>query len=740
MNRRFVTASLVGMLLFCGLALAQVEVETNLSDEQLWTDSIYYLKIGRVEYGQAYLKAYLDRKVDPVKTLQFSEKDPRAVQILTRLESDPKLGDLARAALDQIDQGWQARRRDVPRIDTEIERLSGTARAQFQATERLKETGEYAVPVMVKYLSDPAKSTLHAKVVDAMVAMGPSVVEPLLAAMPNLPQNPKILVISALGRLDYAQSLPYLKEIAQDAKAAPVVKAAAEQAIANILARNPRYVSNADAAQAFYDLATRYYYRDSAVKPSGEERVAGLVGDVGADEPNIWMWKEGELVPVPTPWEIYYELMTMRMTRRSLQLDSSVGQRDALTLWLMANAKRASKLSEAVVDPMHSEEFPSVEYFYRSAGTQYSLDALSRSLRDNDLVNILASLRALREVASGNAILCPVGQTQPIVTALAHQNQLVRMNAALALGWAAPSDKYPGMDDVAPVLGTILDGVKQSSALLIVPDKKKLTGMSELVKEGGYDSQAAANFEKANEIVAKPDVQIDLIVLDYALTTPGANQTISMLRENALLRNIPVLVFVTPDKIAEARTTLASQAGIAIIPEGVSAEVVTGKLEGLKKELGRITLSQEEVAADALLAARALEILAETGLEQYNVELARNSLAKAMNTGEWDLALASAKALAKLCSAEAQQLLADAALTRKDVKEQVTLLNLLGEAVRNNGNKLSAGQIDQLQNMLIKATDTSIRQATAKVLGSLNLEPKVARKVILARDPFGSIK
>jgi hypothetical protein len=160
----------------------------------------------------------------------------------------------------------------------------------------------------------------------------------------------------------------------------------------------------------------------------------------------------------------------------------------------------------------------------------------------------------------------------------------------------------------------------------------------------------------------------------------------------------------------------------------------------LKKELGRVSLSKKEVAQDALLAAKALEILADTRLEQYNVELARNSLAKAMNTGEWELALASAKALAKLCSAEAQQMLADAALNRQDVQEQVTLLNLLGEAVRINGNKLNAKQIDQLQNMLIEATDTSIRQATAKVLGSLNLESKVARKVILARDPFGSIK
>jgi DNA-binding response OmpR family regulator len=740
MNCRFVTASLVGTLLFCGLALAQVQVETNLSDEQLWTDSIYYLKIGRIEYGQAYLKAYIDRKVDPVKTLQFSEKDPRSIQILTRLQTDAKLGDLARAALDQVDKGWQERRRDIPRIDVEIERLAGTARAQFQATERLKETGEYAVPVILKYLSDESKSALHAKLIDALAAMGPSVVEPLVAAVPYLPQSPKLLVIDALGRLDYAQSLPYLKEMVQDTKSAPVVKAAAQRAIECIVARNPKYCTSNDAAQAFYDLALRYYYRDSAIKPGAEGRVAGLEGDVAADQPNLWLWKDGQVVPQPAPWELYYELMTMRMTRRSLELDNSVGQRDALTLWLMANAKRASKLSETLVDPMHSEEFPSVEYFYRSAGAQYSLAALSRALQDNDLVNILASLKALREVASGNAILQPVGDIQPIVTALAYQNQLVRTNAALALGWAAPCDKYPGATEVTAVLGTIIDGLKQTSALVITGDKKKLAGLTELAKAGGYSAQAAKNFEQANKIVGESAASIDLIVLDYALTTPGANQTISMLRENALLRNVPVLVFVVADKLAEAKAALVSQAGIAIIPEGASAEVVADKLAGLKKALGRVAVASEEAADDALLAAESLEILAGLKAEQYNVELARESLIKAMNGEKWDLALASAKVLAKLCSAQAQQALADAALVRKDVEQKVTLLNLLGEAARDNGNKLKAAQVESFQKLLIDATDTSIRKATAKVLGSLNLEPKVARKVILARDPFGSIE
>ena len=189
MNPRML-ACLLATLIFISQSptLGQVEVQKDISDQQMWTDAMYYLKIGRMEYGKAYLQAYLERKVDPVKTLEFSEADPRSVQILIKLQSDPQLGTLAQGALDQIDKGWQAKRRDVKRIDGEVDRLTGTARAQFQATERLKEAGEYAVPVMLEYLGNAERTALHAKIIDALVALGPSAVEPLLGAVLELPE------------------------------------------------------------------------------------------------------------------------------------------------------------------------------------------------------------------------------------------------------------------------------------------------------------------------------------------------------------------------------------------------------------------------------------------------------------------------------------------------------------------------------------------------------------------------
>jgi hypothetical protein len=303
------------------------------------------------------------------------------------------------------------RRRDLPRINEEIERLTGTPRAQSQATERLKETGEYSVPILLEYLGNPDRPALHAKIIDALVALGPSAVEPLLAAVIDLPDALKLLVINALGRLDYPQSIPYLKELIENEKIAPTIRSAAKNALENILTRNPKYRTDVKAAGAFYLLALRYYYHDSTVTPAGGiSRVAGLSGDVAAEHPNVWLIKDGKLIPQPVPWEIYYELMTMRLTRRSLQLESAAGFQPALTLWLMADCKRESKLSDSIVDPLHAKDFPTAQYFFRCAGTRYGLDALLRSLKDDNIVCAVESLEALREVASGNDILAASGE------------------------------------------------------------------------------------------------------------------------------------------------------------------------------------------------------------------------------------------------------------------------------------------------------------------------------------------
>lgn len=746
MNRRLIASLLTASILtFAGVGAAQVEVQPQITPDNLWTDAIYYLKIGRMEYGKAYLQAYLDRvkagQITPVQTLEFSEKDPRSIQILIRLRTDPQLGALSQAVLDVIDQGWLQRRRDVDRIRAEIERLTGTPRAQVEATERLREAGEYAVPVMLEYLADPARPALHSRIIQALVAIGPAALEPLLAAVIELPEAPKLMVLTALGQLDYAQAVPYLKELIQNSKNSPAVRRAARDALESIFVRNPKYRDDMSAAAAFYCLALRYYYRDTAVQPAAASaKVVAVAPEARGEQPNIWLWRDGKLIPQPVPAEIYHELMTMRLTRRSLQLDTQAGYQAALTLWLMANEKRESKLSADVVDPLHAKDFPSSQYFFRAAGTRYSLEALLRGLNDADVVLQLAALEALREIAPGNDILATVGACQPISMALNSSHQLVRTYAALALGWAAPSERYPGMESVVGVLGQALAGPRIPAVVVLSPNAEKRAAVQALGKAQGFDVREAATFDAGMKLLNQSPADVELVVLDYDLTTPSPDLIIRRIRENALLRLVPVVVFVSREKLDSAAVVLGRLPGVAAIVEGSPAEMIQARIDYLRRQLGRVVLDQPLVARNALLAATALERLAQLRMPQYNVEQARVRLAEAVNGPEWTLGNVAARVLSLLSSAAAQQNLADAALARKDNAQKICLLDFLADSVRRGGNRLATRQVADLQALVIAEADPGVRAAAANALGALNLTPAVAKKVILARETFGEVK
>jgi CheY-like chemotaxis protein len=718
-----------------------INIEKDATPENLWTDAIYFIKIGRMEYGKSYLQAYIDRKVDPIKTLEFSEKDPRSVQILTQLQNDPSLAKLARTLLDEIDKGWQLKRRDITRIEGEIERLSGNPRAQFQATERLRETGEYAVPVILENLIKNKDQALRAKLIDTLVALGPSAIEPLIASMTDIPDTTKLAVYEAIGRLDYSQPLPYLKAAVENKDNSEVIRAAAAQAIQQIVSRNPKYRSDESASEGFLKLALLYYYQDTSVKPSKEVlRVAGLAGDISSEKPNIWIWKDGKLMPQPVAWEIYYDLMTMRMTRKSLEIGQSAGHRQALTYWLMANCRRESKLSEKISDPFHSKDFPTSYYFFSSSGTRYCLEALNHSLKDGDMVISIASLAALRDIASGNQILSAIENNQPIVSALTNPNELIRMYSALAIGWAVPTDKYPSSEDVVPLLGKVISGSSKHYSMVIIKDNATRESLKKMLKDTGTNVSSSDNFLSAADDLKKHGPNMELIVLDYDLTTPGIGQAVRQIRSDSSLKFVPVIVMVSTEKMNDAGTVLGKQTGLAILPNSSEKEAIISAMGELKKSLGRMTLDDAAAKGNALSAAKALERLAEKSSDQYKVENVRSELTRAVSKADWELALVCAKVLSLLSSQTAQQNLADEAMNRKDAEQKVTLLSLLNDSVRRHGGKLSEKQISGLQELVISEKDGSLRKASSKVLGSLNLDPNAARNVILSRDPFGKIK
>ncbi len=345
-----------------------IQPPQDFTPQELWHDALHYFKIGRFSYGKAYLQAFLDAKANPSVALELSEKEPRDVEVLTKLTTNPDLQEVVTKALELIDTGWELRRRDPSYVSKELDRLDRGARARFHAVDRLKQSGQYAVPVMVRYLQDPARQALYAQIVESLFALGKAGVAPSLAALEGASPPTKAMLVRVLGRWAYPQALPYLKQLA-DSTADAQLRSDCQAAISKIAALNPRYAPDTPAARMFYDLAERHYQQDSALAP-----------DPRTERPNLWYWHESQgLVYVPVPKDIYFELMAMRCARGALKLDKDMAE--AVGLWLSANFRREAKLPPGDNDPVHPEDFPTAVYFARCAGPQYNLMVLAGALK-----------------------------------------------------------------------------------------------------------------------------------------------------------------------------------------------------------------------------------------------------------------------------------------------------------------------------------------------------------------------
>ncbi len=596
-------------LVFFLLILANVtfaQNTSNLPTEQLWIDGIHYLKIGQLDYAKAYLQAYLNRKPNPVKTLELSEKDPRAGQILIQLQNHPKLGKIAKQLLSLINKGWELRRKDINRIKKEIERLKGSSRAQFYATQRLKESGEYAVPLIIEYFKNPKESALHPILIDVLVEIGLPAVEPLLASLPTLPQQPKLLVIEALAKLNFPQAVPYLKALIESSKTSVVVREKAKSAIEMIYATNPKCRSDDSASMSFYKLALLYYQHDSAVKPASNVRLMGLAPDIRADKPNIWVVKNGKLTYIPVAWDIYYEIMTMRIAGKALSLDKSSGPKEALTLWLAANCKRELTIrNKKLTDPIHKNNFPNAQYFFTASGVDYCLDVLAKALKEKDTLLAIETLKALRKISSNNNILKPIGGLQPIVNALTGKDEKIKAYSAITLSWAKPTERYPGDTNVADVLAGIIAGkykLSNQKELALQAaiglerladtklkqynvDKKQIR--STLAKAiAGNDWNLA--YQSARVLSKLPSAEAQQLLVDSALSTKNIKQKAELLNLATISaklngNKLKATQISTLQKLAtqttksDLRTALADLLGALNLPPITAKQIILNK-------------------------------------------------------------------------------------------------------------------------------------------------------------------
>ena len=249
-------------------APATVDLPANepLKDsvESFW----HYGKVARYDIAAAEGQRVLASNTDPALLLQMFEAvaanhhDNLDAYMLRWQGVDP-MRDVTTQLIDVLAKGHQARRADPKYIDQNIELLATNDRGYDIAIERLRDSGELAVPLMLADLMDPSKAALHPAVRQGLRDLGLPAVNPLLAATEMHDETALMTVVTTLGDLGYDTAVPYLARLARDPSVPPDVKLATNDALRHLRVIDPDSLSPSD---QFYDLGQKFYYDDAAVR------------------------------------------------------------------------------------------------------------------------------------------------------------------------------------------------------------------------------------------------------------------------------------------------------------------------------------------------------------------------------------------------------------------------------------------------------------------------------------------
>jgi hypothetical protein len=394
------------------------KIEAGRKQRALAEDGWHYAAVGRFNYADANFKALAESNPDPVALLELARMNPNRHQTLLRLLANTEVGPAAKRFLEMLNEGEERLRTDPYEIAANIAKLGAEERVAFNAANRLKASGEYAIPQLIQALRRSDQRSLQPAIIQVLPQIGRAGLNPLCAALAMTDDVTKQTIIKALGQIGYKQALPYLAKLANDGKASAEVVSAAKQAMATI------GQASGDVATLFCGLADEYY-----------NNVESLKADPRSDTANIWFVRNNELKFIPVPMAAFSDVMAMRCCEQALAADAN--SVPAIALWLAGDFRRETRLGMNVEsdspDPLASkdgtrpEDFPRSIYFARAAGPKYNHMVLARAVKDRDPGVALGAIAALRVTAGAPSLLGAQELKQPLVQSLDFPNRQVRI-------------------------------------------------------------------------------------------------------------------------------------------------------------------------------------------------------------------------------------------------------------------------------------------------------------------------
>ncbi len=697
------------------------------ANRDLFANFMHNAVIGKFDRADNYAKALLARNPDPLEIMAYSDEQTNSLKTLMLLIENVQISDSAQKVIALIHQGELLVRKDPERIKLNIDKLGGDPQTEFNAINRLRESGEYAVPWLVSTLQDKTREKLHQRIIRMLPRMGKEAVNPLVISLKMNDDDTKQFVIRALGEIGYPQAVPYLLAVCQDPRISPELRKTVDAAL-NQLGVQASGEAIPDAGDAYVDLARQYYEDQGSVK-----------ADPRFDFANVWYWQDGRLDRTEVPRIIFDEIMAMRCCEESLKLKAN--NDPAIAYWLAADIRRESQLGmdvesteqdrSAVVDPTKIENFPRSTYFARTAGSKFDQMVLGLAIKYREPPVALGAVATLRLIAGADNLVGTEDDKQPLTEALTFPDLVVRIKAALTLAHALPREPFKGSDRVVPILAETLAQTGGRFVLVIEPDEANLNRVMGALRNEHTtvigEAQVLSGMERARREL--PSVSAVFLATD--VSNPTLVEAINALRSNHVFELAPIVLLTKKAQADQAADLDVMDEGIVTVPSNGDPNQLTDAWNTCAKSVGQTALGQDQALTLALDAVDALHKIAFSHSKVYDFSQAETALIRVLDRPEEVLQVAAVNVLALSGSSSAQQAVARVALNERNTESlRLVAFNALAESAKMSGRMLTEDLTNQLIKIALDEPNLTIRSAASQALGALNLPSNKSGQVI----------
>ncbi len=715
---------LLGLCLLASACLPASLFAQEQTPESLWDDFNHYVLIAKPDLALATGEALL-KQADNQTLLATVESSDRKdwVNVLARAskmgEADETFASLVDVSKN-LDNRIQAARielsRDPQRIQSDIELLAQGQRAHRNASQRLAAAGQYAAPSMLAALLNSDQSRLHPYILASMVTIGQPLVAPLSEALPQLDPVSMRQVAQVLAEIGYPQVLPAMKQILESPTADPSARAAVQSAYDSLLTAT-RQSAGLSAAQWNLSLGQTQY----TTATNHSKDLPGY--DASIESGLVWAYgpKIG-LVPIVVPGEIFGDVLAMRSAKRALALND--GLDSALSLYLMANLRRENRLPPDTIDPSYSSDLQPAGFYAMLSGPDRLHDVLARAIQDGDSQLALDAIQALAATAGTDALVHRGSAQQPLMAALSYPDRKVRFRAAEALAQVRPTQDFPGAHRVIAVLS---EAVRQSDAryaMVLANDQETVNSLLAVLGDLGFEAFGGMSMaDVSTELNLIPGVDLIVAAVDSEMIVRLHNDTANDYKTGS----VPILALQTVEQQIRLRNALGDNTRVS--PALISDDPAELKA-AVEAAFGAYAGESIDAAQSTEFALTALRLLREVAVVSpiFEVAQAQPALIQAITDERDEVKVASAAVLALIDNAEAQNALAESALSLQG-ELQLSMLASLADSATYFGNHLDAVQTDRLLE-LVNTSTGDLAIAAARTHGALSLPTANAVKLL----------